>query len=214
MEAQSHELAGQVAIVTGGSRGFGREIAHALAKEGVRVAVVSRSPDQLAETVALIQNDGGEAFAIPANVTDASDMYAMVAQVERELGAVDLLVNNAGRLTAIGPVWEVDPEEWWRDVEVNLRGVFLCSHAVLKQMTARRHGRILNFTSAAMPYVTGYDCSKVAVTRLTDFLAKETREFGIQVFAFSVGPTRTDMMAYMLENERGCTYGVFAVCHP
>lgn len=172
-----------------------------MAKEGVKVAVVARSAEQLEATVALIQAEGSHAIA--ADVTDASSVTAMVEQVERELGAVDLLVNNAGRLTAIGPIWEVDPDEWWRDVEVNLRGAFLCSHATLKRMIPRRYGCTLNFTSAAMPYVTGYDCSKVAVTRLTDFLANETREYGIQVFAFSVGPTRTDMMAYMLESELG-----------
>lgn len=203
METNSHKLTGQVAIVTGGGRGFGREIARRLAKEGVKVAVVARSAEQLEATVALIQTEGGHAIAVATDVTDASSVAAMVEQVEQELGAVDLLVNNAGRLTAIGPVWEVDPEAWWRDVEVNLHGVFLCSHAILKRMIPRRHGRILNFTSAAMPNVTSYDCSKVAVTRLTDFMARETKVYGIQVFAFSVGPTRTDMMAYMLESEVG-----------
>lgn len=196
-------LTGQVAIVTGGGRGFGREIARVLAQAGAHVAVVARNAEQLAETVALVQNIGGHAIAIPADVTDSSAVYRMVEQVERELGAIDLLVNNAGRLTAIGPVWEVDPDEWWRDVEVNLRGVFLCSHAVLKHMTARRRGRIINFTSAAMPKVTAYDCSKVAVTRLTNFLAKETEEYGVKVFAITIGPTRTDMIDYMLESEAG-----------
>lgn len=198
-----HNRAGQVAIVTGGGRGFGREIARALAKDGVGIAVIARTAEQLAETVSLIQNEGGQAIAITVDVTDASAVLAMVEQVERELGAVDLLVNNAGRLTVIAPIWEADPHEWWRDVEVNLRGTFLCCHAVLKHMTQRRRGCIINFTSAAMPYVTAYDCSKVAVTRLTDFLASETREYGICVFAITVGPTHTGMMDYMLESEAG-----------
>lgn len=199
----ARNLAGQVAIVTGGGRGFGREIARALAKEGVRVAVIARTAGQLAETVSLIQNDGGQALAITADVTDSSAVLAMVEQVERELDPVDLLVNNAGRLTVIAPVWEADPAEWWRDVEVNLRGTFLCCHAVLKRMTQRRRGRIINFTSAAMAKVTAYDCSKVAVTRFTDILARETGEYGIGVFAISVGPTHTEMMDYMLESEAG-----------
>ena len=199
----SQPLAGQVAIVTGGGRGFGREIARALAKEGVNVAVVARSADQLAETVSLIQSAGGQAIAYKADVTDFSAVYAMVAQVERELGVVDILVNNAGRLTAIAPVWESDPDEWWRDVEVNIRSVFLCSHAVLKSMTQRKRGRIINFSSSGMPKVSAYDCSKVAVTRLTDTLANETREYGISVFAISVGPTHTELMDYMIESEVG-----------
>lgn len=203
MDTRSNKLAGQVAIITGGGRGFGREIAHALANEGVKVAVVARSPDQLAETVALIHKAGGHAIAISADVTAAAAVNSLVEQVERQLGPVDLLVNNAGRLAAIGPVWEVDPSEWLRDVEVNLHGTFLCCHAVLKRMVPRGRGRIINFTSAAMPNVTAYDCSKVAVTRFTDLLASETHEHGISVFAITIGPTRTDMMAFMLESEAG-----------
>ena len=199
----SQPLTGQTAIVTGGGRGFGREIARALAKEGVKVAVVARSADQLAETVSLIQSEGGQAIAITADVTDPSAVCAMVEQVERELGAVDILVNNAGRLTSIAPVWESDPNEWWRDVEVNIRSVFLCCHAVLKGMTQRRRGRIINFSSSGMPKVSAYDCSKVAVTRLTDTLAQEVKEYGISVFAISVGPTHTELMDYMIESEVG-----------
>lgn len=199
----SQQLAGQVAIVTGGGRGFGREIARALAKEGVKVAVVARSADQLAETVSLIQNESGHAIAVTADVTDSSAVYAVVEQVERELGAVDILVNNAGRLTSIAPVWESDPDEWWRDVEVNIRSVFLCSHAVLKSMTQRKHGRIINFSSSGMPKVSAYDCSKVAVTRFTDTLAQEVKELGISIFAISVGPTHTELMDYMIESEAG-----------
>ena len=197
------KLTGQTAIVTGGGRGFGREIARALAKEGVKIAVVARSADQLAETVSLIQNEGGQAIPVTADVTDVSAVAKMVAQVERELGAVDILVNNAGRLTSIAPVWEANPDEWWRDVEVNIRSVFLCCHAVLKGMTQRKRGRIINFTSSGMPNVSAYDCSKVAVTRFTDPLASEVKEFGISVFAMTVGPTHTEMMDYMIESEAG-----------
>lgn len=197
------KLTGQTAIVTGGGRGFGREIARALAKEGVKIAVVARSADQLAETVSLIQNEGGQAIPVTADVTDVSAVAKMVAQVERELGAVDILVNNAGRLTSIAPVWEANPDEWWRDVEVNIRSVFLCCHAVLKGMTQRKRGRIINFTSSGMPNVSAYDCSKVAVTRFTDTLASEVKEFGISVFAMTVGPTHTEMMDYMIESEAG-----------
>lgn len=199
----SEPLIGQTAIVTGGGRGFGREIARALAKEGMNVAVVARSANQLAETVSLIQKEGGKAIAIIADVTDSSAVYKMTEQVQHELGAVDLLVNNAGRGAVIAPVWEADPAEWWRDVEVNLRGTFLCCHAILQHMIQRRRGRIINFTSAAMPYLTAYDCSKVAVTRLTDFLASEIREYGICVFAITVGPTHTEMMDNLLESKAG-----------
>ena len=197
------KLTGQTAVVTGGGRGFGREIARALAKEGVKVAVVARSADQLAETASLIQSEGGQAIPVTADVTDLSAVARMVEQVEKELGAVDILVNNAGRLTSIAPVWEADPDEWWRDVEVNVRSVFLCCHVVLKGMTQRKRGRIINFTSSGMANVSAYDCSKVAVTRFTDTLASEVKEFGISVFAVTVGPTHTEMMDYMIESEVG-----------
>ena len=202
-EEQLPELAGQVAIVTGGGRGFGREIARALARVGVRVAVVARSQDQLLETVSLIEEDGGRAIAITADVSDQRAVEQMVGEVEDRLGPVTLLVNNAGRCTAIGPVWQVNPEEWWRDVEVNLRSTFLCTHTVLQRMVPRRKGRIINFTSAAMPYLTGYDCSKVAITRFTYFLASETKEYDIRVFAISIGPTPTEMMTYILDSPAG-----------
>jgi len=197
------KLTGQTAIVTGGGRGFGREIARALAKEGVKVAVVARSADQLAETVSIIQSEGGRAISVTADVTDLSAVIKMVEQVEKELGAVDILVNNAGRLTSIAPVWEVNPDEWWRDVEVNIRSVFLCCHAVLKGMTQRKRGRIINFTSSGMANVSAYDCSKVAVTRFTDTLAQETKEFGVSTFAIVVGPTYTEMTDYIIESEVG-----------
>ena len=200
---KSQELAGQVAIVTGGGRGFGREIARTLAQAGATVAVVARSYNQLSETVSLIENDGGHAIAITVDVSDQSAVQQTVDQVEQQLGSVGLLVNNAGRLTAIGPVWEVDPNEWWRDVEVNLRGAFLCSRAVLQRMVPRRKGRIINFTSAAMPYLTGYDCSKVAITRFTHLLASETKDYGISVFAISTGPTPTEMMTHLLDSADG-----------
>lgn len=197
------KLTGQIAIVTGGGRGFGREIARALAKEGVKVAVVARSADQLAETVSLIQSEGGHAIAVPADVTDLSAVTKMVEKVENELDTVDILVNNAGRLTSIAPVWEANPDEWWRDVEVNIRSVFLCCHAVLKGMTQHKRGRIINFTSSDMANVSAYDCSKVAVTRLTDTLASEVKEHGVSVFAVTVGPSHTEMMDYMIESEVG-----------
>ncbi len=144
------ELAGQVAIVTGGGRGIGRAIAQALAAAGASVAGVARSADQLAETVSSITSANGRAIALTADVMDQSAIEHAVAQTEQQLGPVDLLVNNAGSLVAIGPLWEADPKEWWRDMEINLRGTFLCARAVLPSMVARRHGRIINTSAAAL----------------------------------------------------------------
>jgi NAD(P)-dependent dehydrogenase (short-subunit alcohol dehydrogenase family) len=168
-----------------------------LAKAGAAVAVVARSEDQLTETVALIEDEGGRALALPADVTDQQSVERAVAETERQLGPVDLLVNNAGHGGQVGPVWEVEPDEWWRCVEVNLRGPFLCARAVLPGMIARRRGRIIITSSLAgtgpWPYMSAYAIGKAAVTRLTENLAAETRAHGICVLALNPGSVRTAM---------------------
>lgn len=200
-------LRGQVAVVTGGGRGIGRAIARALAEVGAAVAVVARSESDLAETVALIAAAGGRAVALTADVTDQAAVERMVQETERHLGPVDVLVNNAGSAETIGPLWEIDPELWWRDLEINLRGVLLCTWAVLPRMIARHKGRIINVSSYAgarpVPYMSSYTCAKAAVARLTDTLAAETKEHGVQVFAISPGYVRTRMTERLIESPEG-----------
>ena len=99
------------------------------------------------ETVALIRAEGGIALAVQADVTDQAAVTRMAAQVEAELGPIDLLVNNAGAGPPFGPTWEADTADWWRTVEVNLKGPMLCCHAVLPGMIARGRGRIVNVSS-------------------------------------------------------------------
>src|SRR5688572_6823563 len=106
------DLSGQVAIVTGGGRGLGRAMALALTAANAKVVVVARSEDQLAETVELIQKTNGQVIAVPTDITDRDAVEKMVQTVQQELGAVDLLVNNAGVTGKPGPLWEADPEDW------------------------------------------------------------------------------------------------------
>src|SRR5207249_4909632 len=108
-----------------------------------------RSEGQLVETVARINDEGGRAVAVPADVSDPRAVEAMVHEVVRALGPLDLLVNNAGVSGPLGPVAEGDTGEWWRCQEVNLRGPLLCARAVLPGMIARRRGRIVNVASGA-----------------------------------------------------------------
>ena len=194
---QEFDLAGQVAIVTGGGRGIGRAIARALAKAGAAVAVLARAADQVAETVVLIKEEGGRAIAVAADVTGQQAVERAVEETERQLGPVDILVNNAGHGGQIGPIWEVEPDEWWRCMDVNLRGPFLCARAVLPSMIARRRGRIINMSSGAGlgpgPYWSAYRISKAAVIRLGENLAAETKEYGISVFNTHPGFVRTAM---------------------
>jgi NAD(P)-dependent dehydrogenase (short-subunit alcohol dehydrogenase family) len=184
-------LTDTVALVTGGGRGIGRIVAQALAAEGAAVGVVARSQEQLEETVELVQRAGGAAAAARADVADERALAVALAHLRRELGPADVLVNNAGVLGPIGPTWEVDGDDWWRTMEVNLRGVVNAASLVLPDMIARRRGRILNITSQAgtyrWPTVSAYSVSKAAVAKLSENLAHETGRHGVAVFSVHPG---------------------------
>jgi NAD(P)-dependent dehydrogenase (short-subunit alcohol dehydrogenase family) len=195
-------VAGQVGLVTGGGRGIGRSIAESLAAAGMAVGVLARSEDELAETVARIEAAGGRAIALVADVTDRAAVERAVERTVRELGPIDLLVNNAAVATPVGPVQEIDPEAWWRAVEVNLRGPFLCSRAVLPEMIAQRAGRIVNIVAVAAfnttPYMSAYGSSKAGLVCFTDDLAAEVREHGVTVLAIRPGLVLTRMQEELM----------------
>ena len=131
----------KVAIVTGGGRGLGRAFAQALAAAGYAVAVMARTTAELAETVALITRSGGKASAFPADVADAVAVDRAFTDIERSLGPIDLLVNNASVVGPLGPFTQSDVGAWWCTLEVNLQGQILCAHRALPGMIARRGGR-------------------------------------------------------------------------
>jgi NAD(P)-dependent dehydrogenase (short-subunit alcohol dehydrogenase family) len=195
-------LAGQVALVTGGGRGIGRAIALALAQNAAKVALVARSRDQLAAVAGEISARGGRAMGIPADVTDWFAIQAAISEIEQTLGSIDLLVNNAGVGIPVGALADCDPQEWWRCIEVNLRGPLLCSRAVLPGMLPRRRGRIVNIVSGtgtrAIPYASAYVTSKTALIRMTEILAAELRDAGVHVFALHPGTVRTEMAERVL----------------
>jgi NAD(P)-dependent dehydrogenase (short-subunit alcohol dehydrogenase family) len=191
------DLTGQVAVVTGGGRGLGRVFALALGRAGADVAVLARSADQVAQTADTIHQAGGRALALAADVTDGRAVAEAVDRVRRELGPVDLLVNNAGVWGPLGPAWEADEADWWRTFEVNVRGSFLCAHAVLPGMTARGRGRVVNIVSHAgvyrWPQSSAYATSKAALVKLTENLASETRRRGVAVFSLHPGVVTTGL---------------------
>jgi NAD(P)-dependent dehydrogenase (short-subunit alcohol dehydrogenase family) len=201
------DLAGQVAVVTGGGRGIGRAIAQALAGAGAAVAVIARSENELAETVAHITQAGGLARAFPADVTVAPAVRIAFERIAQSLGPVDLLINNAGAPGPLGPFWENDPADWWRVMDVNLRGPMLCTNAVLPEMIARRRGRIINVSSGggnmAIAYFSGYVASKTALIRFTECVAAEAKPYGLAMFSLGPGTVRTAMSEYSLNSPEG-----------
>lgn len=183
-------LAGKVAVVTGGGRGLGSHLAQAFAAAGAAVGLVGRGTVALEEVETTIRRSGGTVAAVTADVSDTTAAGRAVSELAGRLGAVDVLVNNAGVNGPVGPLWEVDPDAWWHAMEVNLRGVFTCNRQVLPGMVARGRGCIVNITSEAgvfrWPLVSGYAVSKAAVVKLTEGLAAELKGTGVS--AFSVHP--------------------------
>ncbi|GLC26635.1 hypothetical protein rosag_31480 [Roseisolibacter agri] len=203
-------LTGRTALVTGAGRGLGRAMATHLARAGARVALVARSHAEIEAVAAALQGDGATAVAIPADVTDADAVERAVEAAESALGPLDLLVNNAGDGAVPGPIWEADPERWWRVFEVNLLGAFLGTRAALRRMVPRGHGRIVNVSSragnVAVPFASAYSTSKGALTRFTEIAAAEARPHGVQLFALEPGTVRTAMTETLLESEAGRTW--------
>jgi NAD(P)-dependent dehydrogenase (short-subunit alcohol dehydrogenase family)/uncharacterized protein YndB with AHSA1/START domain len=203
MEMGSQRLKGQVAVVTGGGRGIGRTIGLLLATAGASVAVFARTESELTETVKLIEQAKGRSRPFVVDVTNSHAVSQKFAEVEASLGPVDLLVNNAAIVGPICPLWESSLEDWWRVMDVNLRGPMLCSHAVLPGMISRKHGRIVNIVNSAtpLPYLSSYMTSKTALVRLTEILAAETKEYGISMFSLGPGTVRTAMSERSLYSE-------------
>ena len=184
-------LEGQVAIVTGAGRGFGKAIAMRLAAEGAAVALVSRSRGQLEDVATAIAAAGGRAEAVPADVTDRAAVEAAVKMAERRLGPVSLLVNNAGVPGPFGPLWEIDPDQWWAAQAVHVKAPVLFLRAVLPGMLERKAGRIIIVSALAArmaaAYMSAYCTGKIAQSRLVEEVALETREHGVSAFAIDPG---------------------------
>ena len=192
-------LQNKVAIITGASRGIGRATALAFAKAGGSVVLAARSEEIIKTLANDIKAQGGQALAIPTDVTNQADVDLLTTLTLRAFRQVDILINNAGLLQPIGKTWEVNPEAWQNLIRLNVVGPYLCMRAVLPTMLAQGEGRIINVSSgAADSNVEGwgaYCASKAALDRLSGVLAAEVADTGIVVASMNPGATDTQMQA-------------------
>ena len=201
MSQVKQPLADQVAIVTGASRGIGRAIALALAGAGAAVVVTARStgdpsrPDTIEGVAAEIEAAGGQALAVPADVTDPDQVRALVQATVERFHRIDLLINNAGLIGENQPFLETSLAEWDAILMTNLRGVYLCSAAVAPILVGRRRGAILTLSSGAAErpgYLSvPYGVSKAAVERLMIGLAHDLGPSGVAALAYRAAFTDT-----------------------
>jgi len=197
----AESLRGKVVLITGASSGFGEDAARLFAREGCRVVLAARRLERLQALAAEIQNDGGEAFAVPVDVNQSAEIEVMVRSVLDLYGRVDILFNNAG----FGAVDWFENLEPSRDIEtliqVNLIGTMLVTRAVLPHMLERRRGHIMNMASVAgliaAPLITTYSASKYGVRAFTDSLRREVAPFGIKVSGIYPGPAETEFGTHL-----------------
>jgi 3-oxoacyl-[acyl-carrier protein] reductase len=199
------ELSGQVAVVTGGARAIGREIAETLATRGAAVVSIDLLPSD--DTVAAIEARGGSALAITGDVTDEAAVAASFDRVLETHGRIDVLVNNAGLFAGIErrPFWEIELDEWEHVVGVNVRSVFLCSRRVAPPMREAGSGRIVNIASNVITFgmanLMHYVASKAAVIGITRSMARELGPSGIAVNAVAPGLVTTEITEQTVPEE-------------
>lgn len=196
-------MVGKVALVTGGSRGIGRGICLALAAEGAKVIVNYVQNERAAkEVVEAIEAEDGEAIAVQADVSDRLAVLNMVEATRARFGRIDILVNNAG-IQIESPFLDMSEEVWDRVIDVNLKGIFLCSQAVARVMVKSGGGKIINITSLCGEQVwsryASYTASKGGANMLTKAMAVELAPYGINVNGIAPGSVETDMLKQDLD---------------
>lgn len=202
-------LAGQVVIVTGGGQGIGYGVASCMARAGAHVVIADASNERLASAVADLEALGVQALGVQTNVTQADSIESLVQATLDRFGKIDILVNNAG-VVIVKPMQQQTEADWDTVIDVNLKGVFLCCHRVVREMVARKSGAIVNIASIAafhytVPHVP-YAASKAGVVAITRDLAYEVARHGVRVNAIAPGPIETPMMNTALTQAQKDAY--------
>ncbi len=191
-------ISGKTAIVTGAGRGIGRATAIALAKEGVNVGLVGLTLSNLEKVAEELRQFQVRVAVATADVADLDSITNAVEKIRGELGAVDILINNAGT-AKFGGFLDLSPEEWENIIKVNLMGVYNTTRAVLPEMIERKAGDIVNISSSAgqkgAPVTSAYSASKFGVLGLTESLALEVRKHNIRVVGLTPSTVVTDLAA-------------------
>lgn len=191
------EFSGQIAIVTGGGQGIGKAIALRFAREGADIGVIDINLDAAGKTCELIRELGPRAVKAKADVADPVQVRDAFQRVVAEFGRLDVLVNNAG-VEKRAPFLEITPEDWKRQIDVNLSGTFYCSQAGAREMAKRRYGRIINISSVAGLIgpidLAAYGAAKAGIVGLTRAAALDLADLGITVNAIAPGPIETELM--------------------
>jgi 3-oxoacyl-[acyl-carrier protein] reductase len=189
-------LKGKIALVTGAGKGIGRAIAIALAKEGVHVGLLARNSSQLQGVANEMQGLGVKTSVVTADVANRTAVEAAATQIKKNLGPVDILINNAGTGT-FGKFLELEPTEWENIIKVNLLGVYYMTRAVLPDMIERQTGDIINISSTAgqkgAAVTSAYSASKFGVMGLTESLMQEVRKHNIRVSALTPSTVATEL---------------------
>lgn len=197
-------LNGKAAIVTGGGRGIGQAIAIKLASEGARVAVADLDEQSAEETAQTIRNEGGEAFAVKADVTSLADVEAMAATVRHNFGRIDVLVNNAG-WDKVEPFLDNTPSDWEKVIAINLKGVIHTSKCVLPMMIDQGSGKVVNIGSdAGRVGSTGeavYSATKGGIIAFSKTLAREMAKHQINVNVVCPGPANTPLFQKVVKDN-------------
>jgi NAD(P)-dependent dehydrogenase (short-subunit alcohol dehydrogenase family) len=192
----NQRLDGRVAVVTGASKGLGRQMAKSLAEAGATVALVARSNELLQGVRAEIMGHGGKAHAFAGDVSVEADVVAIATEIRRLVGVPDILINNAGT-NIRRPLHEFTLEEWREVRSINVDGPFLCSRAFIPGMIAKKFGRIISVASTmahvSLPHRSAYSASKFAVLGMTKALALELAPHNITANAISPGPFPTEI---------------------
>jgi len=198
------KLTGKVALVTGASSGIGEATALALVSEGARVAIVARRSDRLEALVKLIQQNGGEALPIIADITDDEQAHQAIIKANQQLGRLDILVNNAG-VMLLSPVLESNTKDWRNMINTNLLGLMYTTHAALPLMKAQGSGHIINISSTAgrfaNPSAAVYSATKFGVVAFSEALRREVYKDKIRVTIIEPGLVDTELSDHIPNAE-------------